>query len=136
MSRREVSAGGLVTRAGKVLLVRMKNLRSELVWTFPKGHLEDRESPREAALREVQEESGWRCEIRGVLPTVRYSFLREGRKVDKKVHWYWMRPLSKRGGPDPEEIFGMKWLTFDRAEELLGYPADFRLLAAVRRRAR
>ena len=49
----EVSAGGLVLKRDllKILMVRVKNLKGEKVWTFPKGHLEKGETARQAALK-------------------------------------------------------------------------------------
>ena len=61
---KEFSAGGLVRRGGKVLMVKVCNLKGEEVWTFPKGHVEKGETPMEAALREVEEETGWRCRLK------------------------------------------------------------------------
>ncbi|HVE12944.1 MAG TPA: NUDIX hydrolase [Elusimicrobiota bacterium] len=129
----EVSAGGLVTKDGKILLVKMKNLKGEYVWTFPKGHLEGKESPRQAALREVEEESGYACEIRASLALVRYTFMRDKRLVRKRVRWYWMTPKSGTAKPQAGEIYDLKWLPFDKAGALLRYPADFRLLDKARR---
>jgi 8-oxo-dGTP pyrophosphatase MutT (NUDIX family) len=125
---KEFSAGGVVTRDGKFLLIRMRNLQGELVWTFPKGHIEGEETPRQAALREVEEESGYFCRVRRSLALVRYSFERKGRPVRKRVRWYWMEPLLRRGKADPKEIFGLRWLGYGAARRLLRYPADFRLL--------
>lgn len=129
---REYSAGGVVVRDRKVMLIRMKNLKGELVWTFPKGHLDPGETPRQAALREVREETGWECDIVRPLELARYSFLRSGRLVRKRVRWYRMRPVKRSGRPDEKEIFGLKWLGFGAARKLLRYPADFRLLEKVK----
>jgi len=131
-SSKEFSAGGVVTRGDKVLLIRMRTLQGELVWTYPKGHVEAGETPRRAALREAAEETGWECEIVGPLCQVRYSFRREGRLVRKRVRWYRMRPVRRAGPPDAKEIFGLRWVGFDGARALLRYPADLRLLDRVR----
>lgn len=141
--KREYSAGGVVVKGGKVLLVRVKATgnplrgtaasallkKGDYVWTFPKGHVERGETPRSAALREVREETGWHCRVRRTLELARYSFARQGRKVRKRVRWYLMEPLSKNGRPDAHEIFGVSWLPFAKARARLKYPADFRLLA-------
>ena len=136
----EYSAGGIVTKGAKFLLIQMAvsghprdpGLRKgDRVWTFPKGHLDPGETPRRAALREVFEETGFACEIRASLPLVRYSFRRKGREVRKRVRWYWMRAGRRLGKPDADEIFGLRWATRSQAEKVLRYPADFRLLARV-----
>ena len=145
--RKEYSAGGVVTKGGKVLLVRVKatgnpvrgiasgrgrNLaEGDFVWTFPKGHVDPGETTRRAALREVHEETGWTCQVRRSLALVRYSFTRKGKMISKSVRWYAMRPVRKNGRPDTSEIFGTAWLPYGKAKRRLTYPADFRLLSRV-----
>jgi 8-oxo-dGTP pyrophosphatase MutT (NUDIX family) len=128
--RREVSAGGVVSRGERLLLVKVKNLLGELRWTFPKGHLEDGETALEAALREVEEETGWRCRTRKALPTVSYRFKREGKPVAKSVRWWWMEPVEKTGRPDADEILSARWAKPSDARRLLTYPSDLKLLSA------
>ena len=132
--RKEVSSGGLVVRDGKVLMVEVQNLLGQVVWTFPKGHLEKGEGPRRAALREVEEETGWACRIKGPLMTARYEFRRGGRKVSKRVKWYWMAPLKRTGGRDADEIQTVRWAALARAEKLISYPSDCKLLKVFVRR--
>ncbi len=127
---KEFSAGGVVSRGEKLLLIRARNLRGEEVWTFPKGHLEPGEGPEEAALREVEEETGWRCRILRPLPTARYRFQRQGFPVAKEVRWYWMRPVEKTGLPDAREILSARWSSPADAGEKLVYPGDLNLLKA------
>ncbi len=125
---REYAAGGIVGRNGKVLLVKVTNLQGKVVWTFPKGHLEKKETPLKAALREVEEETGWKCRKTGPLALVRYRFNRNGRPVAKKVRWYRMEPLEKTGKPDGSEIMHTKWVAASRAEKFLSYPSDLKLI--------
>jgi diadenosine hexaphosphate hydrolase (ATP-forming) len=127
--RREFAAGGIVGRGGKVLLVQVRNLEGKIVWTFPKGHLEEGETWLPAALREVEEETGWRCRNRGVLSNVTYRFRRKGRPVFKRVRWYGMEPVEKTGKPDAGEIRRTRWIDAGRAGGALSYPSDFRVLA-------
>lgn len=130
---REYAAGGVVGRGGKVLLVRVTNLLGEVVWTFPKGHVEGRETPLRAALREVEEETGWRCRNAGPLALVTYRFKRNGRPVFKQVRWYRMEPVEKTGLPDAAEIMSVKWVEARRAASLLRYPSDLRLIGRYNR---
>jgi len=131
----EYAAGGIVERNGKVLLVKVTNLQGEVVWTFPKGHLEMNETPLKAALREVEEETGWKCRSTGPLALIRYRFNRNGRPVAKKVRWYRMAPLERTGKPDAVEIIKTKWVARRAAAKSLRYPSDLRLIARYLREA-
>lgn len=126
---KEYAAGGIVERNGKILLVKVANLQGEILWTFPKGHLEKNETPLKAALREVEEETGWKCRSIGPLALVRYRFNRNGRPVAKKVRWYRMEPVEKTGRPDEVEIMKTKWVLRCSAARFLSYPSDLRLIA-------
>lgn len=125
---KEYAAGGIVEREGKILLVKVTNLEGKVVWSFPKGHLEKKETPLKAALREVEEETGWKCRSTGPLALIRYKFNRNGRPVAKKVRWYRMEPLVKTGRPDAVEIMKTKWVRRDKAAKALSYPSDLRLI--------
>ena len=99
----QFSAGGLVVDdRGQILLIRARDLRNQPVWTLPKGALNPGESSADAALREVREETGWRCEVVRELTAVTYWFQRSGQRVRKTVRWYLMRPLEKVGEHDHE----------------------------------
>ncbi|UPT74279.1 MAG: NUDIX domain-containing protein [Elusimicrobiota bacterium] len=124
---KEYAAGGIVEKNGKVLLVQVTNLEGKVVWSFPKGHLEKKETPLKAALREVEEETGWKCRSIGPLALIRYRFNRNGRPVAKKVRWYRMEPIEKTGKPDAVEIMKTKWVARSMADRSLTYPSDLRL---------
>lgn len=126
----EFSAGGLVCdEAGRVLLIRARNLRGQPVWTLPKGALAPGEKSVEAAVREVREETGWQCELVRELEPVTYWFQRGGRRIKKTVRWYRMRPLARAGEHD-DEVDEVRWVPPAEALELLSYESDRRLVAA------
>ena len=130
----EHSAGGVVLEDARVLLILMRNLAGLKVWTFPKGHLEPGETPQAAALREVSEETGFDCEITGDLCTAKYSFVRNGRRVDKDVRWYRMKRLGGDGViKTPDEIFGMKWCALDEAAKYLSYASDLEIIKLLKK---
>jgi 8-oxo-dGTP pyrophosphatase MutT (NUDIX family) len=125
------SAGGLVVdERGHVLLIRARDLRNQPVWTLPKGALNPGESSIDAALREVQEETGYRCELVRELTPVTYWFQRGGRRIRKTVRWYLMRPIAKVGEHD-HEVDEVLWADRAEAQARLRYDSDRRLLAAA-----
>ena len=127
----QFSAGGLVVDPeGRVLMIRARDLRERPVWTLPKGTLAPGETPADAALREVREETGWRCELVRELETVSYWFQRDGRRVRKTVHWFLMRPVAKVGEHD-HEVDEVLWATKEDALGRVRYDADRRLIAAL-----
>ena len=59
-----------VLSQNKVLLVRRNRAPSAGLWSLPGGKIEGGESPREAARRELKEETGLEADVEGVLDWV------------------------------------------------------------------
>ena len=122
------AAGGVVSRAGEsgaheVLLVHRPKYRD---WTLPKGKLEPGESHEQAALREVEEETGLVCELGRELGSTSY---RDGRDRPKVVRYWAMRPL--RGAFSPHrEVDEIRWASVEQAKELLTHDHDRGVLDA------
>ena len=134
MPEKEHSAGGVILEDGTVLLILVKNLKGDQVWTFPKGHLEPGETHEAAALREVSEETGWDCEITSDLYKAEYSFLRGEMLVDKDVRWFLVKRVGGDGMPrTPEEILDMKWLPLADAEKELLYKSDLEIIDLLKK---
>jgi len=126
----QFSAGGLVVdERGRVLLIRARDLRNQPVWTLPKGTLGPGESSADAALREVREETGYRCEVVRELDTATYWFQRDRQRIRKTVRWFLMRPLEKVGEHD-HEVDEVAWLERDAALGRLRYDSDRHLVEA------
>ena len=70
VSDRVEAAGGVVVRDGKLLLVHRPRYDD---WTLPKGKLDPGESFEDAAIREVEEETGLRCSLGRELPSIEYD---------------------------------------------------------------
>ncbi len=127
----QFSAGGVVIDdARRVLLIRARDLRNRSVWTLPKGAPSAGESTVDTAMREVREETGYRCEIVRELEPVTYWFQRNGRRVKKTVRWYLMRPLEKVGEHD-HEVEEVGWVEREEALTRLRYDSDRRLVALL-----
>ncbi|HCJ66421.1 MAG TPA: NUDIX hydrolase [Elusimicrobia bacterium] len=123
----EFSAGGLVIDNGKVLIIKTKNLKGDIVHTFPKGKIAQGEKPEDAALREVQEETGYQCEIIKRIDKVEYFYKREGQLIKKAVYWFLMKPLEGTGEHD-KEILDVFWRETNEAEGILTYKSDGEML--------
>ena len=124
----EFSCGGVILDGRKVLLVQVKNLKGKKIWTFPKGHIEAGETPRQAALREVLEETGYKAVIVRPMIHVKYAFTFQGNYVKKMVQWYLMKKLGRIGKHDASEILSIRWVSLLTAHELVQYPSDIRLV--------
>jgi 8-oxo-dGTP pyrophosphatase MutT (NUDIX family) len=70
ISKATAYGGILLTRTGQILLREPANHYDGYVWTFAKGRPDPGDTPDQAALREVFEETGYRAEIVDVLPGV------------------------------------------------------------------
>jgi 8-oxo-(d)GTP phosphatase len=95
-------------------------------WSLPKGKLHPDERAGEGALREVEEETGYRCELRWELAETRY---RDSRGRDKRVRYFAMRPLGGEFSPGGE-VDEIRWVAPGATAELLSYPRDAAVVAA------
>ena len=115
-------AGGVVLRGPHVLMVRYKSG----AWAFPKGHLESGETPQQAALREVQEETGVAAQVVAPLSTTRYT---NDRLEAREIHWFLMT-TSDTSAASLEDTFGEGgFVETGEASQRLSYPEDRALLA-------
>jgi 8-oxo-dGTP diphosphatase len=126
----EYSAGGVVVDRDRVLLIQTTDQKGNSVWTFPKGQLEAGEHSPETAVREVQEETGYQCDIVCGLPKSTYWFRHKDHLVHKTVRWFLMRPLQRRADHD-FEVEQVVWYSFSEAQQRLTYASDKKLLKAA-----
>jgi len=108
-----VSCGGVVIHKSKVLLLYKSQGKKYMGWVLPKGTVEEGEGLRNAALREVREESRVVAKILKYLGKTSYSFKgwdSQERKatedlINKTVHWYLMTAASYFCRPQHDENF-------------------------------
>jgi 8-oxo-dGTP pyrophosphatase MutT (NUDIX family) len=120
------AAGGVVRRDGRVLLVHRPRYDD---WTFPKGKAAPEETDEACALREVEEETGLRCELGTELGPTQYT---DPRGRPKRVRWWLMRPVADSGFVPNDEIDELRWATPPEAAALLSYARDAALLDSAR----
>ena len=128
--KNEFSSGGIVFKDDQVLLVensRMKN-PEEKWWGFPKGHLEEGENNEEAAIREVEEETGVKSEIIEKIGQSKYVLTKNNEKIFKVVTIFMMKYISGELTPQIAEVSNVIWLPYEEALKKLTYPGDKDLL--------
>ena len=118
------AAGGVVVRDGRVALVHRPVYDD---WTLPKGKLDRGESFEEAALREVEEETGLRCRLARELPPVEYAV-----KGRPKLVRYWLMEVEGDPGFVPnDEVDELRWPAPAEALSLLTYEGDRELVSVA-----
>ena len=120
----EVSAGGIVFRRGADGVARFLLIRDSYDnWGFPKGHLEEDETPAAAAVRETAEETGLdHLVLQGPIRVIDWHFRFRGRHIHKYCHFFLIE--SPEGEPVPqadEGITACRWCALDDALDVLSY---------------
>ncbi|WP_036566951.1 NUDIX hydrolase [Nocardia sp. BMG51109] len=137
---RETSAGGLVVDGlngprenRSAALIGRTDRRGRLLWSLPKGHIEEGETAEQTAVREVAEETGIDGVVVAELGSIDYWFVTEGRRVHKTVHHYLMRSVGGELSDADIEVTKVAWVPLSELDSRLAY-ADERRLAEVANR--
>lgn len=122
------AAGGLLwdnaTERRRIAVIR--RLRYD-DWTLPKGKLKEGESWEQAALREVEEETGYQASLHGFAGALAY----QTGKGDKIVRFWHMVPVRmEQSEIDDTEVTEVIWLPVAEACKTLSYPIERALLEA------
>ncbi len=142
----EFSAGGIVLRQTQDFGSKPQSLKKKIEvllcqhsqhhgWVFPKGLIGEtgssvkgqgsrRETKEEAAIREVQEETGVMGKIIEPLSPVTYWYEWDGEKRKKTVYYFIMEYVSGDITKHDFEMENVEWLPMDKVEKRLTYPSD------------
>jgi 8-oxo-dGTP pyrophosphatase MutT (NUDIX family) len=122
----EFSAGGVVVRGDDVIVIVPVKRAADgrRVVGLPKGHLDGDETPEQAAVREVAEETGVDAELIDELGDVRYRYDRKGRRVDKVVRFYLFEYRSGDVADHDHEIEEARWVPLREATRELTYDGE------------
>lgn len=144
-TRDETSAGGLVVSGMAeavdanghvdlsriyVALIGRLDRRGRLLWSMPKGHVENGEHQWATAQREVWEETGIRGEAFEELGVIDYWFVSEGVRIHKTVHHNLLRYVDGILNDEDPEVTEVTWVPMSELIEHLAY-ADERKLARI-----
>jgi 8-oxo-dGTP diphosphatase len=122
-----LAAGGIVVQRGDTPLIAVVCLRKRGDWVLPKGKLDDGETPRDAARREVLEETGHSAAVRDYLGTLAYP-LGERTKV---VHFWHMEADATPSRKLMKDVTEVAWLPLDAALDRLTRNHEHAFLAQV-----
>lgn len=122
MEKIEYSYGAIIYKENNILLIKHKMGH----WSFPKGHIEKNETGVMTALREIKEETNLSAIIdENFCQQVVYS---PKKNVKKYVTYY--AGFNPKGDVkvQKEEVDTYKWLSLDKALDLITYDNDREIL--------
>jgi 8-oxo-dGTP pyrophosphatase MutT (NUDIX family) len=124
----EFSAGGLVVDLGGDVplgaLIARTDRRGKLLWSLPKGHIEAGETAEQAAVREVEEETGISGVILARLGTIDFWFVADGRRIHKTVEHFLLRATGGELSDADIEVSEVAWVPLPQITAQLAYPDE------------
>jgi ADP-ribose pyrophosphatase YjhB (NUDIX family) len=131
----ETSAGGFVLDRThgepRAALIARHDRRGRLVWSLPKGHIEEGETPEQAAVREILEETGIHGSIVAEVGTIDFWFMGDNQRIHKTVHHYLLEAHDHDLSDEDAEVVEVAWVPLDELEQRLQYADERRLVARV-----
>ena len=120
--KKEKSCGAVIIKDNKVLLIKQTMGH----WSFPKGHVERKETEEETALREIKEETNLDVILDTAFREVSTYSPKEG--VIKDVIIFIARPVNNDIKPQLEEVSEIKYLKKEEALNTITYEDDKKIL--------
>ena len=122
-TKRTVSAGMIIYRKTERGVLFLLLYHGGRYWNFPKGKIEEDENLREAAIREITEETGLTKNDLAFQPRFRthdrFTFTKSGRKVSKRVTYFLARAKRAEIRISTREHQGYGWFIYNEARRML-----------------
>jgi 8-oxo-dGTP pyrophosphatase MutT (NUDIX family) len=104
----------------------------QLLWSLPKGHIEDGETVEQTAVREVKEETGISARVLRPLGSIDYWFVAERRRVHKTVHHFLLEAEGGELSDEDVEVTEVAWVPVAELETKLAYADERKLVRKAR----
>ncbi|MFI0433176.1 MAG: NUDIX hydrolase [Candidatus Nanopelagicales bacterium] len=131
----ETSAGGLLIDFDRdplsAVIIGRYDRRGRMVWSLPKGHIEEGETREETAVREITEETGIEGQVLCELGTIDFTFVAEGRRIHKTVHHFLLERTGGEVSTEDIEVADVAWVALADVSDRLTYADERRLMARV-----
>lgn len=106
----EIVVGGIIEKDNKILMVKEAKKKCYGKWNIPAGHLENRETIFEGAIREIFEETGCKVRLKNVLPIM-------SKDIEDKtliIITFTAELLEEKISFNKEEIIDVKWISKEK----------------------
>jgi 8-oxo-dGTP pyrophosphatase MutT (NUDIX family) len=133
-TEKQVSAGGVVYRKKKagteVAIIKVGPI---IRWQLPKGIVDEGETPEQAAIREVREETGSKAKIESPLETIEYWYVSKDKiRYHKFVHFYLMKYVSGKTDDHDDEVLEARWVPIVDAIRMLSFKSEREVVEKAR----